>query len=166
MIGSSAATVGIATNMAGSNGGAIYSQSGLVTISGKGITVEGNGATTGKGGAVYAGNGFTLNASGPATISSNAGGALGGAIYLNGGNLALNATGGWNIAFSGNDENAAPNAIYFNNAGSASQATFNTAAGQTISFFDPIESNGANGTVPVIKIGPGTVSFDGALKLS
>ncbi len=194
MIGSSAATVGITTNMAGSSGGGIYSQSGPVTITGNRIAIEGNGATTGNGGAVYAGNGFTLNANGPATISSNAAGGLGGviylnsgnlnlnatggnigltgntaggqggAIYLNGGNLALNATGG-NIAFSGNTKNsgAAPNAIYFNNAGSASQAAFNTAAGQKISFFDPIESNGGNEVVSVTKTGPGTISFDGAL---
>jgi outer membrane autotransporter protein len=192
MIGSSAAAVGITSNMAGSSGGGIYSQSGPVTITGNGITIQGNGATTGNGGAVYAGNGFTLNANGPATISSNAAGGLGGAIYLNagnlnlnttggdiglsgniaggqggaiylnGGNLALNATGG-NITFSGNTENGGTsNAIYFNNA-TQSQATFNTAAGQKISFFDPIESNGANGLVSVTKTGPGTVSFDGAL---
>ncbi len=193
-IGNSAANVGITSNMAGSSGGGIYSQNGLVTITGVGITIEGNGATTGNGGAVYAGSGFTLNANGPATISSNAAGGFGGviylnsgnlnlnatggdiglsgnmaggqggAIYLNGGNLALNAAGG-NITFSGNTKNggAAPNAIYFNNAGSASQATFNTAAGQRISFFDPIESNSANGVVSVTKTGAGIVSFDGAL---
>ena len=192
-IGNSAANVGITSNMAGSSGGGIYSQNGLVTITGVGITIEGNGATTGNGGAVYAGNGFTLNANGPATISSNAAGGFGGAVYLNSGNLNLNATGGdiglsgniaggqggaiylnggnlalnaagGNISFSGNTKNsgAAPNAIYFNNAGSASQATFNTAAGQRISFFDPIESNSANGVVSVAKTGAGTVSFDGS----
>ena len=193
-IGNSAANVGITSNMAGSSGGGIYSQNGLVTITGVGITIEGNGATTGNGGAVYAGNGFTLNANGPSTISSNAAGGLGGAVYLNSGNLNLNATGGdiglsgnaaggqggaiylnggnlalnaagGNITFSGNTKNSgtAPNAIYFNNASSASQATFNTAAGQRISFFDPIENNSANGVVSVTKTGAGTVSFDGAL---
>ena len=156
-IGNSAATVGITGNMAGSSGGGIYSQNGLVTVTGVGITIEGNAATTGNGGAVYAGNGFTLNANGPATISSNAAGGLGGAVYLNGGNLNLNATGG-NITFSGNTENGGtPNAIYFN----AGSATFNTAAGQRISFFDPIESN-PNKIVSITKTGPGTVSFDGS----
>ena len=156
-IGNSAANVGITGNMAGSSGGGIYSQNGLVTITGVGITIEGNGATTGNGGAVYAGNGFTLNANGPAVISSNAAGGLGGAIYLNGGNLNLNAMGG-NITFSGNTENGGtPNAIYFN----AGSATFNTAAGQRISFFDPIESN-PNKIVSITKTGPGTVSFDGS----
>ena len=193
-IGNSAANVGITSNMAGSSGGGIYSQNGPVTITGNGVTIEGNGATTGNGGAVYAGNGFTLNANGPATISSDSAGGLGGAIYLNSGNLNLNATGGdiglsgnvaggqggaiylnggnlalnavgGDITFSGNTKNsgAAPNAIYFNNAGSPSQATFNAAAGQRISFFDPIESNSANGVVSVTKTGAGIVSFDGAL---
>ena len=193
-IGNSAANVGITSNMAGSSGGGIYSQNGPVTITGNGVTIEGNGATTGNGGAVYAGNGFTLNANGPATISSNSAGGLGGAIYLNSGNLNLNATGGdiglsgnvaggqggaiylnggnlalnavgGDITFSGNTKNsgAAPNAIYFNNAGSPSQATFNAAAGQRISFFDPIESNSANRVVSVTKTGAGIVSFDGAL---
>ena len=73
----------------------------------------------------------TWNATGFGDIglSGNIAGGQGGAIYLNGGNLALNAAGG-NISFSGNTKNsgaAQPNAIYFNNAGSASQATFNTA---------------------------------------
>ena len=165
-----------------------------MTITGVGIAIEGNGATTGNGGAVYAGNGFTLNANGPATISSDSAGGLGGAIYLNSGNLNLNATGGdiglsgnvaggqggaiylnggnlalnavgADITFSGNTKNsgAAPNAIYFNNAGSPSQATFNAAAGQRISFFDPIKSNSANGVVSVTKTGAGIVSFDGTL---
>ncbi len=191
-IGNSAANVGITSNMAGSSGGGIYSQNGLVTITGVGITIEGNGATTGNGGAVYAGNGFTLNANGPATISSNAAGGFGGAVYLNSGNLNLNATGG-DIGLSGNIAGGQGGAIYLNGGnlalnrgaggtlfrqhqkqrsaqchllqqccGSASQATFNTAAGKRISFFDPIESNSANGVYSVAKTGAGTVSFDGS----
>ena len=148
--------------MAGSSGGGIYSQNGLVTITGGGITIEDNGAT-GNGGAVYVGNGFALNANGPtgATISDNMAGRQGGAIYLNGGNLTLNALGG-NITFSGNTESSggAPNAIYFN---SGTSATFNASEGQTIKFYDPIESN-PNGIVSVTKSGPGTVSFDGSFR--
>jgi hypothetical protein len=158
-IGNSPANVGITGNMAGSSGGGIYSQNGLVTIIGSRITIGGNGATTGNGGAVYAGNGFTLTEGAPAgaMITDNMAGAQGGGIYLNSGTLNLNATGG-NITFSGNTENhGAPNAIYFN----AGSATFNTAAGQRISFFDPIESN-PNGIVSITKTGLGVISFDGS----
>jgi predicted outer membrane repeat protein len=155
-------------NTAGTGGGAIFTN-GSVAIGDDGgatVNITGNQSTGGQGGAVYAGNGFTLTAGAPAggMITGNMAAGQGGAIFLNGGNLDLNAMGG-NIIFSGNTENnGAPNAIYFNNTGPApSQATFNTAVGQKISFFDPIESNGTNGIVSVTKTGPGTVSFDGAL---
>ncbi len=149
------------------NGGAVYAGNGF-TLNANGLaTIGGNGAAMGNGGAIYLNSGnLRLNAiGGDISVGANSAGGLGGAIYLNGGSLALNATGG-DIVFSGNTEGGGAagvaNAIYFNNAGTPSQATFNTAAGQRISFFDPIESNGANGVVSVIKTGPGTVSFDGA----
>ena len=135
-IGNSAANVGITSNMAGSSGGGIYSQNGLVTITGDGITIEGNGATTGNGGAVYAGNGFTLNANGPATISSNAAGGLGGAIYLNSGNLNLNATGG-DIGLSGNVAGGQGGAIYLNGGNLALNAV-----GGDITFSGNTENSG------------------------
>ena len=184
-IGDAGATVTITDNHAATgNGGAINDNNGSVIINGSSATLTGNtagsmtgifangsvtvgdasGATVditgnqsgGQGGAIYAGNGFTLTAGGPAaaTITGNTAGGQGGAIFLNGGNLELNAMGG-NIIFSGNTENGgAPNAIYFN----AGSATFNAAAGQRISFFDPIESNSASGIVSVTKTGPGTVN--------
>ncbi len=156
-IGNGGATIDITSNTVGSSGGAIYSQNGAVTITGSGITMQGNGASTGNGGAVYAGNGFTLNANGPATISSNAAAGPGGAVYLNAGTLSLNATGG-DITFSGNTENnGAANAIYFNSG----TASFNAASGN-ITFFDPIESNPNSGLVTVTKTGDGMVSFDGS----
>ena len=159
-IGNSAATVGITGNMAGSSGGGIYSQNGLVTVTGVGITIEGNAATTGNGGAVYAGNGyFTLNANGPATISSNAAGGLGGAVYLNGGNLNLNATGG-NITFLRQQPERRRHAErdllqrgirHIQYGGRAKGFRFLTRSRAT-----------PNKIVSITKTGPGTVSFDGS----
>ena len=159
-IGNSESTIDIIGNRAPTLGGAIRSV-GATMINGNAMLSDNIAGTNG--GAVYAGNGFTLTPGSPtgAMVTGNTAGGQGGAIFLNGGNLVLNALGG-NITFSDNTKTGgAPNAIYFNNAGVApSQVEFNTAAGQKISFFDPIESNGARGIVSVTKTGPGTVSFD------
>ena len=141
------------------NGGAIYS-TGSTTITGNAITLSDNTATAGAGGAVYTGGDFALNPAGAATISGNSAGTQGGALWI-GGDAMLTATGG-DITFSGNRANGQANAIYLNNTAGTTIATLNAAAGRSITFFDPIQNNAANGLVTVTVTGPGAVVFDGA----
>src|SRR5262245_5609429 len=187
-IGDSGSTVDIIGNTAASEGGAIRNV-GTTTINGN-VTLSRNMAGT-SGGAIFS-NGFTLNANGPTTISGNTAGAnggaifagssvvlnalggdinltgnqaggLGGAIYLDPDILTLNATGG-NITFANNTQGAGQaNAIFINNANPETAVTFNAATGRAITFFDPIANNAANGLISVTKTGPGIVSFDGSL---
>jgi fibronectin-binding autotransporter adhesin len=189
-IGSASGTTVLSNNAAlgllavPSLGGAVYA-GGNVTInntsgisgnftgtagSPAGINVGGNG------GAIYAGGSLSLSsAAGGATISDNVAGfnnnngALGGAFYVNR-DLTLTASGG-DITFIDNMQtpnvgggdvifaNGYANAIYLNNAGGNGSATLNT-AGNTISFYDPIASNAANGLVTVTANGGGEVVFD------
>jgi len=168
-IGNSNSTIMLVGNTATFGGGAIDSNS-AVTLNGSAITVTGNSTTQTNGGAIFASN-FTLNATGPAQFSGNAantsGGiaGFGGAIWVRG-NVTLNALGG-DVIFSGNTENLTgtprANAIYLGNTISPATATFNAAAGRSITFFDPIQSNAFIGLVTVIKTGAGTVAFDGSL---
>ncbi|MEI9922877.1 MAG: hypothetical protein WDN50_04330 [Bradyrhizobium sp.] len=170
-VGNAAATVTLSGNKAGfdatgapvnaiSRGGAIFA-AGATMISGLANTISNNQATL-DGGGIYSVGAFTLNAGGPTALNGNIAGGNGGAIW-GGSNVALNATGG-DITFSGNLHNGTQaNAIYLNNIGGATTTTFNAAAGRTITFFDPVQSNAANGLVSVIKTGAGTVAFDGSL---
>jgi predicted outer membrane repeat protein len=156
-IGNSNSTVMLVGNAATFGGGAIDSNA-AVTLNGSAVTVTGNSTMT-NGGAIFASN-FTLNATGPAQFSGNAANmsgpvaGQGGAIWVRG-NVTLNAIGG-GIVFSGNTENFTgtpqANAIYMGDTIRPAAATFNAAAGSTITFFDPIQSNassagpGADGT--------------------
>jgi len=159
-------------------GGAIYTwgnvdlsaASGAINISENSVT-----GTTGYGGAIYVEPAATNEAGIPAppgnlTITSGAGGTTiynntattqGGALWMKG-NLTLDATNG-NITFSGNKAGGMANAAYLNNSAGPATASFIAGAGQTITFFDPIASNAANGLITVSKTGPGTLSFDGSL---
>ena len=155
-------TITFTGNTADGTGGAMNAID--VTLNGSAITVAGNTAVRAFGGAVSTLN-FTLNATGPSQFSNNTAGTEGGAIWANG-DLTLNAIGGDTI-FRGNVENTAAtpqaNAIYLNNATGNATATFNAAAGSSITFFDPIQSNAVAGLVTVQKTGAGTVAFDGSL---
>jgi outer membrane autotransporter protein len=102
-------------------------------------------------------------------VTNNHAGFQGGAIFTDGnsnGDVTLNAIDG-NIIFSRNTQNSLriprANAIYFNNFSGTSQLLLNAAAGNAIAFFDPIESNGSNGTLRVLKTGAGAAIFDGSL---
>ena len=159
----------VGTTVAG-NGGAIYSP-GMTTITGSALTLSGNTATAGAGGAVYTVGDFTLTSAGTTTISGNSAGTQGGALWI-GGNATLTATGG-DITFSGNMENTASaaqaNAIYLDNTprpiltAPGATVTFSAAADRSITFFDPIQNNAANGLISVLATGGGTVAFDGSL---
>ena len=163
-------TVTISGNSAGVDGGAIATTGGSVSIIGTG-SISSNSAG-GNGGAIATGStaagNVTLEANGgDIAVTGNKAGGNGGAIYLNQGALDLEATVG-NISFSGNTEGTSSstpqvNAIYLNNASGTTTATFNAAAGNTITFFDPIQNNAANGLITVTKTGNGTVAFDGSL---
>ena len=186
-IGNSAGTVTISANSA-TYGGAIYSASSLEITGGFALSnnaastaggalysldimldatanssISGNMATIG--GAIFCNTGgnVALNATGGnINVTGNSASVQGGAINANC-NAALNATGG-NITFSGNTQATATapqaNAMYFDRGGST--ATFNAATGQTITFFDPIANNAANGMLNVVATGPGAVVFDGS----
>src|SRR5262245_17716066 len=154
--------VTLSRNMAGTSGGAIFSN---------GFTLNANGPTTisdntagGNGGAIFAGSSVTLNAlGGDINLTGNQAGGLGGAIYLDPDILSLNATGG-NSTFANNTQGAGQaNAIFINKANPQTAVTFNAAAGRAITFFDPIANNAANGLISVTKTCPGIVSFDGSL---
>ena len=162
LIGDASSTVTVSGNVAGSIGGAIASRRN-VTINGSAITMAENTGTTG--GAIYANGIITVNATGPGLFSDNSARGQGGAIW-DGGGVTLNVTGG-GLTFSGNMENTATtaqaNAIYLDNTAGATTATFNAAAGSTITFFDPIQGNATHGLITVTKTGAGTVAFDGSL---
>lgn len=169
-VGNAAATVTLSGNKAGfdatgapvnatSRGGAIFA-AGVTTITGVANTISNNQATL-DGGGVYSVSALTLNAGGPTALNGNIAGANGGAIW-GGSNVTLNAIGG-DITFSGNLQNGTQaNAIYLNNTGGATTTTFYAATGRTLTFFDPVQSNAANGLVSVIVTGAGTVAFDGS----
>ncbi|WP_160105590.1 autotransporter outer membrane beta-barrel domain-containing protein [Pseudomonas izuensis] len=149
--------VSLTNNTASSNGGAI-SAAGAITIAGLDNTISNNQATL-DGGALYSVGAFTLTAGGATAFNGNSAGGKGGAIW-GGSDVTLNATGG-DISFSGNSHvDPQANAIYLNNTGGASTTTFNAQAGRTITFFDPVQSNAANGLVSVLKTGDGLLSFD------
>jgi predicted outer membrane repeat protein len=152
-IGDASSTLTMTGNKAGTAGGAIWSN-GNVTLFGTDIS---NNTAVGNGGAVNATGNFSLTATTNDTIANNTAGGNGGAIWA-GGNVTLNAANG-NIAFSGNTANGAANAIYINNTASGVITTLNAASGHTITFFDPIQSNGA---INVSVTGGGAVTFDGS----
>ncbi|MGE8150196.1 autotransporter outer membrane beta-barrel domain-containing protein [Pseudomonas vancouverensis] len=148
--------INLSNNTASANGGGIYSNN-AVTINGP-LTANNNAALT-NGGAIYSVTSFTLNAAGASAFNGNSAVGKGGAIWA-GGDVTLNATGG-DIGFSGNSHgDPQANAIYLNNTSGASTTTFNVGSGRTIAFFDPIQSNAANGLVSVQKTGSGLLSFD------
>ena len=160
--------VTISGNSAGTDGGALETNAGNVSITGVG-SISSNSAG-GNGGAIatttrVAGNVTLMASGGDIAVTGNSAGGNGGAIYMNQGALDLEATAG-NVTFSGNTEStsgvARANAIYLNNANGATTATFNAAAGHSITFFDPIQNNAADGLVPILATG-GTVAFDGSL---
>ena len=163
-LGSANGTLTLTGNTAGLNGGAIAS-AGATTLTGSAIMLSGNTATAGAGGAVFTAGDFTLAPGSNVAISGNSAGTQGGALWI-GGNANLSATAG-DITFSGNTEGTSTtvraNAIYLNNTGGATTTTFDAEAGRAITFFDPIESNAANGLVSVMATGGGTVAFDGSL---
>lgn len=154
--GASMASTVLTGNSAGGDGGAIYS-GGAVTLTG---TTIGNNTASGAGGAVYAIGDFSLSATTNDQISNNSAGTEGGAFWA-GGNATLDAAAG-SISFSGNKANGLANAMYLNNTAGNTTTTFNVAAGQGITFFDPIQNNAANGLVTVLKTGTGTLAFDGS----
>ena len=163
-------TITMNDNKAGGSGGALYTETGDVTITGE---VEAKNNTAGAdGGAIYAAGNMTLNATGDSTFEGNKAGAgtetstgivespgYGGAIWA-GGNVELNADGG-DISFRGNEATMGDAIWLENNTNTASTATFATAAGRTIYFYDSIANNAANGLITVEKTGAGTVIFDG-----
>ncbi|AWY44130.1 autotransporter outer membrane beta-barrel domain-containing protein [Pseudomonas putida] len=149
------------SNVAGSGaGGAINAAGGNVNLAPAGGTVSfTNNTAASNGGAISATGTVTLDAGSATVFSGNSAGGKGGAIW-GGSDVTLNATGG-DISFSGNSHvDPQANAIYLNNSGGASTTTFNAGAGRTITFFDPVQSNAANGLVTVLKTGDGLLSFD------
>ena len=153
---------------ASGNGGAIYGGNTNLTITGGNITFSGNSAYT-YGGAIYSNAPITITAtSGDITFSGNSATLLGGAIYsssINNTGVVLNATGG-NIVFSGNTQQGnAANAIYFSAPNNGVRAIFNTGAGNSITFFDPLGGWLPSTTPPrtvLYVTGSGTVAFDGS----
>ncbi|MDR2195920.1 MAG: autotransporter-associated beta strand repeat-containing protein, partial [Gallionellaceae bacterium] len=147
--------------LAGSNGIVInaVTTAGIINISGNTATVSGGAITSGSGGA--------LTITGALVAENNIAGSTGGAFYASG-NVTLNAIGG-DMVFRNNRQNAtftggvpdagsgAANAIYL----TGGSVTLNTAS-NTISFFDPIQSQGTN-NISVTATGGGTVLFDGSL---
>ena len=148
-----------------------------ITITGN-MTAEGNTAIgtadliqgrNGDGGAIWTGGDVTLNATtGDIKFLDNQARLDGGAIRA-GGSVDLEATGG-NILFQGNTAGENGAAIWFQNSKrwipSNAVATFDAAAGKTITFFDSIANNDANGLLTVNKTGAGAVIFDGAAAAS
>ncbi|MFC0577253.1 autotransporter outer membrane beta-barrel domain-containing protein [Paraburkholderia solisilvae] len=155
------------TSRSGS-GGFVYALGDISLVATGASTVSGNtaGTAAARGGAMWGGGSLSLSASGGdlAFVGNSAGG-LGGAVYIDPTSLVLSATGG-DISFSGNTQNTAgtpqANAIYIANGGSGTEVTLNAAAGHSITFYDPLQNNGANGLITVTKSGPGMVSFDGS----
>ncbi|MDR2219775.1 MAG: autotransporter outer membrane beta-barrel domain-containing protein [Methylobacillus sp.] len=142
------------------------------------------------GGAMAAVGALELDVMGNSTISGNKtngtadtygiGLMPGGGAFWIGSDSLLNATQG-DITFNGNTANGLANAIWFENADlmptlsvdddilyvqtatGGKTATFNADAGRSITFYDPIENNAANGLLTVNKTGAGSVVFDGSL---
>ena len=162
-LGNDAGTLTLTGDTAGLNGGAIAS-GGATTLVGNTIMLTGNTAA-GAGGAVFAAGDFTLASGSDTAISGNSAGTLGGALWI-GGDANFSATAG-DITFSGNTESTSgtprANAIYLDNTGGATTTTFDATPGHSITFFDPIQSNAANGLVSVMATGGGMVAFDGSL---
>ena len=153
-------SIALSGNQSAGAAGGIYA-GGALTVDG-GLTVADNTAVAGRGGVIYANGAMTV--SGSASVTDNRAGLQGGAFWV-GGSATLNAVGG-DITFSGNTQNTAgavqANAIYLDNTGGTAVATLAASAGRTIAFYDPIQSNAANGPVSVIATGGGTVVFDGS----
>lgn len=151
----------ISGNTAQVHGGAFYSLGNITLAPASGsMDLINNTAVTSFGGFALASGTFSLTSAGPTLIAGNTAGTSGGAIYA-GSNLSLTAAGG-DITFTGNRQGSSPNAIYFNNDLGTGTATFDVASGRSILFFDPVESNAANGLLSLAKTGPGIISFDGA----
>ncbi|MFC0696888.1 autotransporter outer membrane beta-barrel domain-containing protein [Paraburkholderia humisilvae] len=155
------------TSRSGS-GGFVYALGDIDLVATGASTVSGNtaGTAAAQGGAMRGGSSLSLSASGgDLAFMGNSAGGLGGAIYIDPASLVLSATGG-DISFSGNTQNTAgtpqANAIYIANGGSGTAVTLNAATGHSITFYDPLQNNGANGLITVTKSGPGMVSFDGS----
>lgn len=145
-------------NRAGGSGGAIDATKGSVEVNGA-LTASGNTAG-GNGGAISSGGDITLTS---ATISNNIAAGSGGALWSSG-NITLHAING-GITFSGNQQGSGANAIWMDNANSASgtpsMLTLN-AAGNPITFYDPVQNNATSGLVSVLATGGNTVAFDGS----
>ncbi|MDR2878140.1 MAG: autotransporter-associated beta strand repeat-containing protein, partial [Chromatiales bacterium] len=135
------------------------------------LTISGNSAI-GSGGAIWANNNVSLTGHGSITNNTSTQG-KGGAIWA-GENVTLTAMNG-DMIFRGNHQSAAlpvdepvpaippssANAIYLNNTDGNATFTLNADAGDSIVFFDPVESNASNGQVTVNAIGGGAIVFDG-----
>ncbi|MDR2858512.1 MAG: autotransporter domain-containing protein [Novosphingobium sp.] len=160
-IGNTAGRLTITGNKATGDGGAIYADINVTLL---GTDISSNQTTGGSGGAVYAGGDFSLTSTIADTITNNSAGLQGGAIWA-GGNVSLTATGG-SITFAGNTQGTATtpqaNAIWLDNSAGGATLTLD-AAGNTITFKDPIQNNAANGLIAVTATGGGAVVFDGAL---
>ncbi|MGL6227193.1 MAG: PEP-CTERM sorting domain-containing protein [Thermoguttaceae bacterium] len=133
----SGGTNSFSDNKAGQYGGAIGASQGSTTISGGTNTFSGNSAG-GNGGAIYSYYGTTISG-GTNTFENNSAGELGGAVYLHSSGTFAAKEG--NMTFRGNTHRGGEaNAIYMD-CSFGQNLNLAAAAGKSILFYDPVESN-------------------------
>ena len=131
-----AGTNSFTANTAKEDGGAIYSNSVSIYA---GTNVFTNNTARDSGGAIFGMNDVTISG-GTNTFTNNTASDRGGAIYVER-DTTLIADGG-DISFRGNThQGGTPNAIYMANFPNDKTLTLAAEAGQSILFYDPIESN-------------------------